>query len=126
LAWCFEDEATPTIVHLATLVAENGALVPAIFHLEIANGLLLAHAKKRISSAAVTGQLELLEAMALAVDSQTSARAWHETMDLARRYDLRTYDAAYLELAIRTASILATVDEHLAAAGRRRRIEVIP
>jgi predicted nucleic acid-binding protein len=126
LAWCFEDEATPTIVTLATLVTENGALVPAIFHLEIANGLLLALGKKRISVSAVAGQLALLEAISLSVDTQTSDRAWHETLDLARRYDLRAYDAAYLELAIRTGSVFATIDERLAAAARRHRVAVIP
>lgn len=126
LAWCFEDEATATIETLATLVAENGALVPSIFHLEVANVLLLALAKDRISATAVAGQLELLDAMALQVDTETSGRAWHETMDLGRRYDLRAYDAAYLELAIRTGSVLATIDQPLAVAGRRCGIDVIP
>jgi predicted nucleic acid-binding protein len=48
--------------------------------------------------------------MQLTTDTQTSDRAWTDTSDLAQRYRLSAYDSAYLELAVRTGSTLATLD----------------
>ncbi len=39
-----------------------------------------------------------------------------DTLNLARRYKLSAYDAAYLELALRTGFPLATLDANLAKA----------
>jgi predicted nucleic acid-binding protein len=52
------------------------------------------------------------------VDDQTTERAWQKTLDLAMQYGLSTYDAAYLELALRRGVPLATLDSALIAAAR--------
>ena len=56
---------------------------------------------------------------------ETSDRAWNATLGLARELDLTLYDAAYLELAIRTGNPLASCDGQLLAAAARRRVEVL-
>ena len=43
-------------------------------------------------------------------------QGWGDTLNLARRYQLSAYDAAYLELALRTGLPLATLDADLAKA----------
>lgn len=48
-----------------------------------------------------------------------------ETLWLARAERLTTYDAAYLELAMRLGMPLATKDEALAAAARRLGVSVL-
>lgn len=47
-------------------------------------------------------------------------------LPLARDYGLSAYDAAYLELAIRHNSPLATIDRGLRKAARRGGIEIFP
>jgi hypothetical protein len=51
--------------------------------------------------------------MPIEADSATFTRALHDTLQLARRYRLSSYDASYLELALRAALPPATLDEDL-------------
>lgn len=60
--------------------------------------------------------LRMLAGLPIVVDGQTVARAWAETIALARSHDLSAYDAAYLELAMRRSLPLATLDDKLKSA----------
>jgi predicted nucleic acid-binding protein len=51
LSWCFEDERTDVTTTLLYRVAETGALVPALWRLEVANGLQVAVRRGRIDAA---------------------------------------------------------------------------
>jgi hypothetical protein len=61
-------------------------------------------------------RLELIAELPIATDTETTARAWREIRVLARAEGLTTYDATYLELAIRRGLPLQTKDEALIAA----------
>ena len=64
-------------------------------------------------------RLALIAELPITTDDETTARAWREILPLARAEGLTTYDAAYLELAIRRGLPLMTKDAALiAAAGR--------
>ena len=84
--------------------------------MEVSNGLLMAEKRKRIQSADTSRALALLESLPIDVDGQTAQRATGETLNLARAYGLTVYDAAYMELAIREAVPLATLDRGLQTA----------
>jgi predicted nucleic acid-binding protein len=119
LSWCFEDEATPASDVLFERVRDQGAVVPGLWHLEVANVLLQAEKRGRIAAGDVGMRLELIAELPITTDTETTARAWREILALARAEGLTTYDAAYLELAIRRGLPLQTKDEALiAAAGR--------
>ena len=57
--------------------------------------------------------LEMLEGVDIEVDAATFTHALSDTLQLARRYKLSSYDASYLELALRSGTPLATLDEDL-------------
>ena len=82
------------------------------------NVLLGAMRGKRIDQAGVEAFLSQLQDFDIAVDAETSVRAWGKTLDLAQLHGLSTYDAAYLELALRKGAPVATLDKALAAACR--------
>ena len=119
LAWCFEDEASDETDAVAQDVIARGGLVPSLFHLELANVLLYAERRGRISASEIAQKLDLIAQMPIETDPQTAARAWGETLSLARAHKLTSYDAAYLELASRRGAILATKDKALAAAAHQ-------
>jgi predicted nucleic acid-binding protein len=119
LSWCFEDEASPRSDALFEQVRDQGAVVPGLWHLEVANVLLQAEKRGRITMADVTMRLDLIAELPIMTDNETTARAWREIMALARAQGLTTYDAAYLELAIRRGMPLVTKDEALIAAAER-------
>jgi predicted nucleic acid-binding protein len=118
LAWIYPDEATDAVQQVFEMVAENGALVPALWRLEVANSLTVAVRRGRIAVEFRNAALADLALLDIATDPQTDAYAWTTTLNLADRFRLTLYDAAYLELAHRRSLPLASLDQELRAAGR--------
>ena len=119
LSWCFEDEASPESDLLFERVRDRGAVVPGLWHLEVANVLLQAERRGRITTGDVALRLELIAELPITTDNEATARAWREILALARAETLTTYDATYLELAIRRGLPLLTKDEALIGAAKR-------
>ena len=113
LSWYFEDERTPAADTLLDRVTSTGAVVPSLWRLETANGLQVAIRRKRIDVAFRDRALTHLTRLPITVDPETDAHAWTTTLQLADRFQLTLYDAAYLELAQRRALPLATLDSAL-------------
>ena len=126
LTWCFEDEASPETDRLFERVRDDGAVVPGLWYLEVANVLLQAERRGRIGRADVARRLMLISDLPIATDQETTRRAWHETLSLARAENLTAYDAAYLELAERRGLPLMTRDNDLGAAAKRLGVTVFP
>ncbi|HKO06085.1 MAG TPA: type II toxin-antitoxin system VapC family toxin [Alphaproteobacteria bacterium] len=118
LAWIFGDETTEAIRELFDQVAESGAVVPALWRLEVANSLTVAVRRGRIDASFRRAALADLALLDITADKSTDDHAWTETLELADRFRLTLYDAAYLELAQRRALPLATLDDDLRAAAR--------
>lgn len=102
----------------ATLIAlkQSQALVPALFALEIANVVAKLESKGAVTEADSQRYIAILGSLNLSVDQSTAAHALSDTLNLARRYKLSAYDAAYLELSLRTGLPLATLDAGLTKA----------
>lgn len=126
LSWCFEDEAAEETDALLERVRDEGAIVPALWHLELGNILLQAERRGRIHAADVTTRLALLGDLPILTDGETSVRALRETLLLARTEMLTTYDAAYLEVSLRRGLPLATKDHDLRAVAQRLGIKTLP
>ena len=119
IAWCFADETTAyTEAVLETLAAGGEARAPAIWPLEVANVLINAERRKRITLAKTSSFLQLLAEFAISLDGAIAAQAFDRVLSLAREQHLSAYDAAYLELAIREDLPLATLDNDLKKAAR--------
>ncbi|MGD0561946.1 MAG: type II toxin-antitoxin system VapC family toxin [Roseiarcus sp.] len=117
LAWIFDDEATAAIRQVFDAVAEHGAVVPALWRLEVANSLTMAMRQGQIDDGFRRAALTDLAALDIAIDPHTDASAWNATLALADRFKLTLYDAAYVELAQRRRLALATLDGEMRAAG---------
>jgi predicted nucleic acid-binding protein len=126
LPWVFADEASPAAdALLERLVRGERAWVPALWHLELGNVLLGAKRRNRIDQAGIEAFLARISIYDIAVDDQTMERAWQKTLDLALQHGLSTYDAAYLELALRRGLPVATLDRELIAAARACGVTVL-
>jgi predicted nucleic acid-binding protein len=123
LSWCLPDEDEAD--QIQEDVARAGAIAPAHWTLEVANALLMAQRRQRITADFRDAALQDLGALPIIMDAETSARAWHETLRLADAYRLTAYDAAYLELAQRRALPLATLDAEMRVAAHALGITVL-
>jgi predicted nucleic acid-binding protein len=119
IPWCARDEATPwTGGFLDRLLKGDTALVPAIWTYEVTNTLLHLKRRNRITGAAMARFLDDLRALPIEIDREGSEKVFDRVADLAERNAITVYDAAYLELALRTRLALATLDGDLKAAAQ--------
>lgn len=95
------------------------AEVPVTWSLEVANVLARAEASDLLNEAQSEAFLEMLSCIPIRADNATFARALADTLQLARRHRLSSYDASYLELSLRGGLPMATLDADLAKAARK-------
>lgn len=126
MAWCFEDEASPEADAVLDRVRDGGTIVPALWYWEVGNVLAIAQRRGRMSESACAIRLNLLAALPIKTDEAGTAKAWHETLLLAKSHTLSVYDAAYLELSLRQGGALATSDKALRGVAAKLGIELLP
>lgn len=125
LSWCFADESSPESDEIAQQVIKGGAIVPAIFHLELANVLLQSEKRGRLTRQDSAARLQLIGQLPIQTDPQLPSNWVAEILELARANSLTSYDAAYLELAMRVDVPLATKDKALITASRKLGVIVL-
>lgn len=100
------------------------AIVPTVWGLEVANVICRAEAQGLVTEARSGAFLEMLIGLAIQVDAGSTDHALSSTLNLARRYKLSSYDASYLELALRQGVALATLDSDLRKAAKKAGVEI--
>jgi len=125
MAWCFGDEATAAAFAVLDRLGSETAVVPPHWFLEVANVLTMAEKRKRMTAPATTEFLKLLSALDIEIDNVTADRTFPHVLPLCRKYSLTSYDAAYLELAIRRQLPLASLDNELRLGAKHAGIKVL-
>jgi predicted nucleic acid-binding protein len=125
IAWMFGDERTEGTVAAMRRIVVEGAIVPSLWRLKVANVLRNAVRRGRCDEGYVDRSLDRLGQYPITVDDETSVQAWSATRVLARELGLTVYDAAYLELAKRSGLPLASCDQALIAAARASGVEML-
>ncbi len=121
MSWCFKDQANPYADSVLKRLTDAVAYVPSIWPLEVVNVLLAAERKKYIGEADSVRFVSLLSQLPITIECESSGRAMKDLLGLARVHNLSSYDASYLDLAMRKGLPLATLDEKLRrAAGSTR------
>lgn len=125
LAWCFHEEATPATIALFHRMADDIALVPSWWFLELSNVLVLGEKKRRITPAEITEFIEIVDRFNLEIDNEGPGRAFTHLLPSCRTYNLTSYDALYLDLAIRRQLPLATLDKDLRTAAKKLGVKLL-
>lgn len=123
IALVLPDEAKPAGAMVA-LLENDGAVVPALWPLEVGNTLVVAERRRRIAAAALDRIANHLAALPIAIDDRPAMQSWIACIALAKRHRLTVYDAAYLELASRLRLPLATLDADLRKAAKAEGVAV--
>ena len=110
LAWCMGDEDEPAATSAMVRVVESGGIVPRIWWYELRNALLMNERRGRINQQQVSDTIADSLKMGISIDE---AHEESLLLDLARRFELSVYDAAYLETALRRSLPLATLDHRM-------------
>ena len=127
MRWHLESEKTADQKYSESVLlslANTNALVPNLWHLEAVNVLLGAEKRGDTSLGEVERFIAQLEDLPLYVDPLTANQSFSRTMALARAYKLSSYDAAYLELALRKGLSIATLDKGLVKAAKKADVSI--
>lgn len=123
LSWLLEDAGSGQAYAVAVFAAlkrpSAAAHVPATWGLELSNVIAKSEARGLLLENRSQAFLSALATAPIHCDPETYTRTWAETLQLARRYRLSSYDASYLELALRLKLPLATLDTDLLNAAHK-------
>ena len=102
------------------------AVVPALWHLEMSNGLVVAQRRSILTAADVDqAVIDLEQFVAQAVDTETSVVSARQSLGTTRAFQLSAYDAVYLDLARSQRLMLATLDDRLRAAATQAGVSLL-
>ena len=100
------------------------ALTPNLWHLEAVSVLLGAEKRGEVSLGEIERFISQLENLPVHVDTLTAHQAFSRTLSLSRAYKISSYDASYLELAMREGLSLSTLDKKLIKAAKKADVEI--
>ena len=113
--WVFQDEEDPRADTAFSRMKSDEAVVPSLWWFEIRNILVVNERRKRITELDTGVFLRDLARLRIRIDREPAEDV---VLRLARTHRLSVYDASYLELALREAIPLATLDAELTVAAR--------
>jgi predicted nucleic acid-binding protein len=119
VAWYFEDVATAETDAVLDRVAEDGAVVPAHWRLDIGDAFQRAIQKNRTDAIYRGSSLVELALLSVTIDDDTDTYAWSATLRIAELSSLPMHEAAYLELAHRRGLPLVTISAEMAKAAQQ-------
>lgn len=125
MSWCFKDQANPYADSILAKLTEAVAYVPSVWSLEVVNVLLAAERKKCISEADSVHFISLLSQLPIVVEYESPEKAMKDLLGSARAQSLSSYDASYLDLAMRKGLPLATLDEKLRKAAKSTKVALL-
>jgi predicted nucleic acid-binding protein len=124
MSWCFKDETNNYADTVLDMLIESAAVVPSIWPLEVVNVLIVAERKKRLSESDSIRFLTLLSQLPIVVEYERPD-IMKELLALARSNNLSSYDASYLDLAMRKGVPIATLDNKLIEAAKRIDVPIL-
>jgi len=124
MSWCFKDEISQYADAILDSLEVSTAVVPSIWPLEVGNILLVAERRKRLSQADSARFIALLTELPITIEQEPPERMMKEILALAREHQLSSYDASYLDLAMRKGLPIATLDNGLLAAAKRSQVPI--
>ncbi len=125
LAWFLDNPIAPLALQVKqALVAGARAAVPALWHLEMANGLVVAERRSILTPAEVIRSLINIEQLTTQIETISDVIPARQALSTARSFQLSAYDAVYLETARNEGLPLATLDRSMRTAAMRVAVEL--
>jgi predicted nucleic acid-binding protein len=127
LSWFVDRPVSPYAVRVKQeLLGGAQAVVPALWHAEMANGLIVAERRRVLTASDVSDCLtDLAILQARAIETSSRPTSLRQALTLARAFQLSAYDALYLDAAQAEELSLATLDLALRSAAPRAGVELL-
>ena len=124
LASALPDNASQYTDKMLKRVSWGEAWVPPLWPYEIANGLLMAQRRDRLTAVQSSAYVEELLLLPIEIERRTARTVLETHINLATQYALTAYDTAYRDLALRKAVPLMTQDKALRSAAIKAGVKI--
>ncbi len=126
MRWCFESAVHPYADSvLRRLAGGDDAVVPVLWFYEASAVLAREQNRGTLATPKADEFIAELKSLKINADEESAARVFTDVHRLALTYRLTSYDAAYLELAMRRGLPLATLDDDLIRAAKAAGVAII-
>jgi len=125
MSWCFKDETNSYADAVLDKLSESTAIAPSIWPLEVVNVLLVAERRKRLKQVDSVRFITLLSQLPIVVEDKGSEKVMKDLLALGRTSRLSSYDASYLDLAMRKDCPIATIDKKLMEAAKEVSVTIL-
>ena len=125
MSWCFKDETNRYADAVLDKLSESTAIAPSIWPLEVVNVLLVAERRKRLKQVDSVRFITLLSQLPIVVEDKGSEKVMNDLLSLGRTSRLSSYDASYLDLAMRKDCPIATIDKKLMEAAKEVSVTIL-
>jgi len=125
MSWCFKDETNRYADAVLDRLSESTAIAPSIWPLEVVNVLLVAERRKRLKQVDSVRFITLLSQLPIVVEDKGSEKVMKDLLALGRTSRLSSYDASYLDLAMRKDCPIATIDKKLMEAAKEVSVTIL-
>jgi predicted nucleic acid-binding protein len=119
------DEALATAQEVIRPYITGGAHAPALWPFEIANTLYWKVRKGDLTQEVADIALNSAFLISITLDQRSPEEVKRSVVPLSWKHQLTSYDAAYLELALRLKLPIATIDKALIRAARAEGVTVL-
>jgi predicted nucleic acid-binding protein len=126
MSWCFQDQANDYADRVLGQLMDATAYVPSVWPLEVVDVLLAAERRSYISEADSVRFINLLSQLPILVQQEGPEKGMKDQLALARTQELSSYDASYLDLAMKKGLPLATLDKKLRRAAKAVKLRIFP
>jgi predicted nucleic acid-binding protein len=126
MSWCFKDRANDYADSVLGRLIDATAYVPSVWPLEVVNVLIAAERRGYVSEADSGRFINLLSQLPILVQYDEPERGMKDLLALARAHELSSYDASYLDLAMKRGLPLATLDKKLRRAAKAIKLRLWP
>jgi len=124
LNWCFEDEKSRYSEAVLNSFMTHTAIVPLLWPVEVVNALLIGERRDRLTAPNSIRFLDQLQQLPIQVEGVMDISTSEKLLSLGREYNLTSYDALYLSLALQKDCPLATDDKAIRKACRKVGVEL--
>lgn len=125
LAWFLDNPVSPYALRVKQALVDGArAVVPALWHLEMANGLVVAERRRILATAEGTRCLQYVEQLTSQIETNNDLVPARQALATARSFQLSAYDAVYLDTARNEGLPLATLDQSMRAAAIKAGVEI--
>ena len=127
LAWFLDHPVPAYAIQIRQLLMQNArAIVPTLWHLEMANALVVAERRKLLKPEDMSLALARLEQLIIqAIETRSDFWSTKQALKTAREFQLSAYDGVYLETARSENLPLATLDKSLRSAAVRAGVDLV-